>query len=154
MNRSRLLLWSLSTVIAAAVIAYLTVRLTVPPPDANADAAHSEASFHQWLHDNLEITAEQEAILHPHEIAFEEDRKRQREAIEKAGAALADAIRQSGDSEAPEVEAARRKLVEAQGELQRLTLDHFFAMKEHLSPEQGEKLLHWTQESIVDGHRR
>lgn len=152
MNRSRLLLWSLSTVIAAAVIAYVTVRLTAPSPEA--DTAHSEASFHQWLHDNLEITAEQEAILHPHELAFEHDRKRQRETIEAAGAALAEAIRKSGDSEAPEVEVARQKLVEAQGELQRLTLDHFFAMKEHLSAEQGEKLLHWTQESIVDGHRR
>lgn len=152
MDRSRLLLWSLGTVIAAAVIAWLTVRLTAP--SAEPDESHSEASFHQWLHDNLEITAEQEKILHPHEIAFEEERTRQRETIEAAGADLAEAIRNSGDAEAPEVEAARRKLVEAQGELQRLTLDHFFAMKEHLSPEQGEKLLRWTQESIVDGHRR
>ena len=152
MSHTRLLLWSLGTVIAAAVIAWITVRLTAPAPDS--EATHSEASFHQWLHENLEITAEQEKVLHPHETAYEEARRKQRDAIESAGADLAEAIRSSGDAEAPKVEAARQKLVEAQGELQRLTLEHFFAMKEHLSPEQGEKLLRWTQESIVDGHRR
>ena len=152
MSRSRLLLWSLGTVIAAAVIAWLTVHFA--SPHSGHGGAHSETSFHDWLHDNLEITAEQEEILHPHEVAFEEERDRQRDAIEVAGATLADAIRNSTSAEAPEVEAARQELVSAQGGLQRLTLDHFYAMKQHLSPEQGEKLLQWTQESIVNGYRR
>ena len=150
MNRSRLLLWSLGTVIAAAVIAWLTVKLAAP---AGHDG-HSESSFHDWLHENLEITAEQETLLLPHEREFEEQRTQQRTVIEAAGAALAEAIRSSGDAEAPEVESARLQLIEAQGELQRITLDHFFAMKKHLSPEQGEKLLRWTRESIVDGDHR
>jgi len=148
MNRSRLLLWSLSTVIAAAVIAWLTVKLTAP------QNGHSETSFHDWLHQNLDITAEQEALLLPHELEFEEQRKQQRAKIEAAGATLAEAIRSSGDAAAPEIESARLELVEAQGELQRITLDHFFAMKKHLSPEQGDKLLRWTRESIVDGDHR
>ncbi len=151
MHRSRLLLWSLSTVIAAAVIAWLTVKLTAPQSLPNE---HSETSFHDWLHENLEITAEQETLLLPHELEFEEQRNQQRAVIEAAGAALAEAIRSSGDAEVPEVESARLELIEAQGELQRITLDHFFAMKQHLSPEQGEKLLRWTRESIVDGDHR
>lgn len=141
--------WSLTTVLAATAAAWLTVRLSPPPLPGD-----SEASFHQWLHHNLEITPEQDALLAPHEHAFESGRREQREAIDAAGAELARAIRSAGDATAPEVEAALRRLIEEQGELQRLTLEHFFAMKAHLTPEQGEKLLRWTHDSIAHGSHR
>ncbi len=152
MSRKNLWIWSLGTVIAAALIALATVRLATPR--ATPDPRASEASFHDWLHENLGITAEQEARLLPHEEAYETRRRAQRAVIEAAGEALAAAIRESDHAESPEIEAARKSLMEAQGELQRLTLEHFYAMKAHLSPEQGEKLLRWTHDSILDGNGR
>ncbi|MCB1231874.1 MAG: periplasmic heavy metal sensor [Verrucomicrobiae bacterium] len=151
MNRGRMLAWSLSTVIVAAIAALFVGRWTCRETSSATD---SEAGFHQWLHENLEITSAQEEALLPQELAFESQRRDQREVIQQAGSELAQAIRSSDDADAPEVRAALRKLTDAQGELQRLTLSHFFAMKENLSPEQGEKLLLWTHDSIVNGHHR
>lgn len=152
MSRGRMLIWSLGTVVAAVVIALAAVRWT--QPETSVSAEPSEASLHDWLHQNLGITAEQEAVLLPHELAYEAQRKAQRAKIREAGESLAAAIRASDHAEAPGIEAARIELAAAQAELQRLTLEHFYAMKAHLSPEQGEKLLRWTHDSILDGNSR
>ncbi|MCB1063981.1 MAG: periplasmic heavy metal sensor [Verrucomicrobiae bacterium] len=149
MNRWRIIGWSLGTVAAAAMAATLAVSL-----NTRTDPGNSEAHFHEWLHQNLEISPEQEELLMPFEMKFETDRQECRAKIEAAGTALAAAIRSSTNAKSPEVEAALQQLIAEQGELQRLTLEHFFAMKQHLSPEQGEKLLHWTHDSITDGHHR
>ena len=62
--------------------------------------------------------------------------------------ACAEAVR-GGKSQSPEIDLALSKLNAAQAELQRATLEHFFAMKEHLDPDQAELLLKWTHDSIV-----
>ena len=151
MTRLRSILWALGTVCVAAIVSYFVARATLPRSESPRDHDHSEQGFHAWLHENLAITPEQEAILHPHELAFEKDRKRIRKEIESAGRELADAIR-SYDAHSAEVTEAREKLTKWQGKLQEATLDHFFAMKDHLTEEQGAKLLGWTHDSIVHGH--
>jgi len=150
MTRLRSILWSSGTVIVAALVSYFVARETMQRSDSVGHHHDSEQSFHAWLHENLAITPEQEALLHPHEIAFEKERHRIREEIESSGNQLASAIR-SFDADSAEVTAAREQLTKCQGELQQVTLDHFFAMKDHLTEEQGAKLLGWTHDSIVHG---
>jgi Spy/CpxP family protein refolding chaperone len=73
---------------------------------------------------------------------------RLRKEIAEAGRALAAAVRK-GQAGSPEIDAALTRLNAAQAELQRATLDHFFAMKDHLEPDQAEKLLEWTHDSLL-----
>ena len=130
-----------ATVVLAAVTAYLVSR-----PDHHHSG--SEEDFHQWMHRRLLITPAQEEALAPHERIFEKERLRLRGEIATAGRALADAVRE-GNPGSPEIEGALTRLNALQAELQRATLEHFFAMKEHLDPDQAEKLLQWTHDSIV-----
>ncbi|MCW1884866.1 periplasmic heavy metal sensor [Luteolibacter flavescens] len=152
------LAWSLATIALAGITAWL-VTLAVPRQAAHSHAhthAHGEghaahdaaADFHQWMHDNLGLTDEQHATLEPIEHAYEVEKQRLEEEIAAAGRDLATAVR-TGKSAAPEIDAALHRLNDAQARLQRATLDHFFAMKEHLDPEQSGKLLQWTHDSIL-----
>jgi hypothetical protein len=86
--------------------------------------------------------------LEPLEAEFEKEREQLRGEIASAGRQLADAVR-NGKAGSPEIDAALQRLNAAQGKLQRATLDHFFAMKDHLDPAQAEKLLQWTHDSIL-----
>lgn len=108
----------------------------------------SEDDFHRWMHEQLTLSDAQEKALHPIEVIFETDRERLRAEIAEAGRELADAVR-GGKADSPEIDAALSRLSAAQAKLQRVTLDHFFAMKDHLDPAQAEKLLQWTHDSIL-----
>lgn len=150
MWRARLL-WASATVLLAAGTSLLVTRLadhSEAHSHGHEPGGHSEADFHQWMHNQLSLSPEQHDALEPVEAAYEKERLRLRNEIGEAGKTLADAVRQ-GKSGTPEVEAALKRLNAAQAELQRATLDHFFAMKEHLDPAQAEKLLKWTHDSIL-----
>lgn len=140
-------LWALATILLAGATATLVTRnlpRTAPAP-AESDSEHD---FHAWMHEQLEITPDQHEALAPYEADFESERVELRAEITKAGRDLAAAVR-AGRPGSPEIESALSRLNAAQAELQRATLDHFFAMKEHLAPDQAEKLLQWTHDSIV-----
>jgi Spy/CpxP family protein refolding chaperone len=139
--------WAFATVLLAGLTAFLVTRST-GKHEASAAVPGSEADFHQWMHDHLEITPDQHEALEPFEHAFETERERLRGVIAKAGRDLANGVRQ-GKPGSPEIEDALTRLNTAQAELQRATLHHFFAMKDHLDPAQAEKLLDWTHDSIV-----
>ena len=151
MIRLRSLLWCLGTICMAAIVSFFVAREASREHEHSGHREESETTFHDWLHENLEITPEQEKLLFPFELNYEKDRERIRKNMESAGLTLADAIR-NFDADSAEVAQAREKLTSLQGELQQATLDHFFAMKQHLSEEQGEKLLRWTHDSIIHGH--
>jgi hypothetical protein len=115
--------------------------------------AHGADDLHSWMHQHLVITPEQEAALAPVEAAFEAERQRLTAEIDEAGRRLAAAVRDGGRESAAVAEALGH-LHRAQGELQRVTLDHFFAMRDHLDADQAERLLGWTCESIVNERDR
>jgi len=143
--------WRLLTVVlVAGGTAWLVTRLAGPPIDADEGRgpAVSEADFHQWMHERLDLSAAQHERLEPVERAFERRREELRGEIAAAGRELAAAVRE-GDPKSPRIEAALRRLNEGQAALQQATLEHFFAMKEHLDPEQAERLLEWTHDSLV-----
>lgn len=145
MKRPNSWAWSIATVVAAAAVAYAVARIAV----REGAEATAPLTLHDWLHENLDITAEQEARLLPMEVEYEERRALLLLQIRDAGDRLAEVIRRV-DGDTAEVTAARGELTRLQGDLQQATLDHFFAMKQHLDPEQGEKLVEWTRRSIID----
>jgi Spy/CpxP family protein refolding chaperone len=140
------MLWATATVALAGGTAFLVTR-SIPHGPAAPHAA-AEDDFHHWMHEQLQLTPAQHDALDPVEKAFENERARLRTEIASAGRDLAHAVRQ-GKSGAAEIEAALARLNTAQAALQRATLDHFFAMKDHLEPAQAEKLLQWTHDSIL-----
>lgn len=139
------LLWALATVALAATTSVFVSRSMASRPSAGAG---SEDDFHRWMHAQLAITPAQHDALEPLEAEFEKEREQLRGEIASAGRQLADAVR-NGKAGSPEIDAALQRLNAAQGKLQRATLDHFFAMKDHLDPAQAEKLLQWTHDSIL-----
>ena len=142
------LLWALGTIVLAGATSYLVSHSAHDSHSHASHAGDSEEDFHHWMHDQLKITPQQEQALEPYEKAFEADRQRLRAEIAEAGRELAAAVR-AGKPGSPEIEASLKQLGAAQMGLQRASLDHFFKMKEHLDPEQAEKLLQWTHDSIL-----
>lgn len=145
-------LWAIGTIVLAALAAWGVSSLSQKNHHVHSHAPSEENTLHDWLHANLSISPEQEKFLLPIELAYEEESARCHKEIAKAGLALAEAIRNSSENSS-EIESARMKLQEAKGRLEEITLEHFFAMKKHLDPEQGEKLLQWTHDSLIHGNR-
>jgi hypothetical protein len=114
----------------------------------HAERQHLEPDFHAWMHAHLDITPEQHTALEPLEGQFEQERTRLKAAIRTAGLELAQAIR-TQDAHSATLQTALDRLTQRQAELQRVTLDHFFAMKRHLRPAQAARLLDWTHDSLT-----
>jgi len=108
----------------------------------------SEPDFHAWMHEHLDITPEQHAIMEPLEAEFEAQRIILRTAIRKSGHEVAESISAANPNDL-RLKSALEVLNRSQGDLQRLTLDHFFAMKRHLRPAQAKRLLDWTYDSLT-----
>lgn len=109
---------------------------------------HDGTDFHGWMHEHLDITPEQHAKLEPIEAEFETQRTRLRGDIRAAGLEVAATISEK-ELDDVRLKTALDRLNKAQGDLQRLTLDHFFAMKRYLRPAQARKLVEWTHDSIT-----
>lgn len=144
MNRvGEIMLWAAATVAISGGTAWMVAR--------SVRAEHAgvgEGDLHRWMHERLVLSEEQHAALEPFERAYEEKRRQLGGKVAEAGRKLAQEVR-AGDPGSTGIESALSELNGAQAELQRATLEHFFAMKEHLDPEQAEKLLKWTHDSIV-----
>ena len=145
-----LLLWSAATVLLAGGTAWWVAgqREHSLPPAVASSSEKSPVDFHTWMHGHLDLTPGQHEKMEAAEVQFERERARLQAEIRTCGKALADAIR-SGPPESPEVQGPLTKLHAAQGELQQATLAHFYAMKQHLTPAQAEKLLQWTHDGIT-----
>lgn len=112
---------------------------------------HVETDFHAWMHQHLDITPEQHEKLEPIEAEFELQRVRLSGEIRAAGIEVAAVIGEANVNDA-RLKAGLERLNKAQAELQRMTLEHFFAMKRHLRPAQAKKLLEWTHDSLAREH--
>jgi Spy/CpxP family protein refolding chaperone len=112
---------------------------------------HQEPDFHAWMHQHLDITPEQHAMLEPVEAEFETQRLQLKKNIRSAGEEVARTLSEAGENDG-RLKSALERLNRSQGDLQRLTLEHFFAMKRYLRPAQAQRLLEWTHDSITRQH--
>ena len=147
---NRIGVWIAAGILLSAAAAFVAARLGSGAHD-HGTAGAGGGDLHAWMHKHLKISEEQHALLDPFEDDFERERERLLDEIGSAGEELAAAVRDS-DKGSPRVERALLRLNRAQGELQKKTLDHFFVMKEHLDPDQAERLLQWTHDSITGQH--
>ena len=95
-------------------------------------------SLHAMVHEELSLSSDQENRLHDIERSFADRRQALEGEMRKANAELAAAIRAS-ETAGPEVEAAVHHFHDAMGALQTETIEHVFAMRKVLTPEQRKR---------------
>ncbi len=105
--------------------------------------------MHSILHDQLEITTQQEEQLTPIEKEFKRLKALYQGQMKTANMELAQAIKDGG-YESPEIETIVHKIHSAMGSLQSLSLEHLADMHKTLSAEQNKKL----QEMVVEQLQR
>ncbi|NBX03543.1 MAG: periplasmic heavy metal sensor [Alphaproteobacteria bacterium] len=103
---------------------------------------------HNWLHEQLQITAEQDKKLAPIEQKFTAKKNDVETKIAEANRELALAINEDVDYSV-RVKQAAQKIHVAQGELQKATLEHLFEMRAVLTPEQKKKLNTLTTDALI-----
>ena len=98
----------------------------------------SAHSLHTMVHEELKLSVDQERQIEALEAAFANRKKELEGEMRGANAELAAAIRASEKS-GPEVAAAVHHFHEAMGALQTETIEHVFAMRKVLTPDQRKR---------------
>jgi Spy/CpxP family protein refolding chaperone len=147
--------WLLGSVLISCLLAGLTAWRVADWTLHRHGESHAndpaETDLHAWMHEHLDITPEQHEKLDPIEKQFEEHRLALKAQISVAGVELAQVI-SAANVDDVRMKAALDRLNQGQAQLQRITLDHFFAMKRHLRPAQARKLVEWTHDSLTREH--
>lgn len=131
----------LVVVAVAAIASFCTVRCMTA-------RTASEAEGHKWLHKELALTPTENAALKPIELKFAEHERNLREQLREADQDLAKAIAED-KAYTPRVAAAVEMVHHRMGDLQKATIEHVFAMRSVLTPEQGDTLLRLTEEGLL-----
>jgi Spy/CpxP family protein refolding chaperone len=105
-------------------------------------------SLHSVVHEQLDLSAEQDRRLDLIEDRFAERRPALEVEVRAANRELAAAIAAS-DGDTPQVQAAVDHFHAAMGDLQKATIAHVFEMRSVLTPAQAEVF----DEAVVDGLR-
>jgi len=105
--------------------------------------------MHHYLHNQLQITEKQDQQLSEIEQQFSQRKQYLEETIRIANMELADAIKKD-DFYSPQVQQSVDKNHEAMGKMQKTTLEHLFAMKPILTPEQNKKLKRLTTNALYE----
>lgn len=107
----------------------------------------NHADTHGWLHEQLDLTAEQDNRLHEIEKRFAAIEAKHEAALAAANAELAEILKEDR-SYTPRVEAAVEKIHHAMTELQKVTIEHLVEMEEVLTPEQYDRLLELAGDAL------
>lgn len=111
-------------------------------------APHHQIDAHVWLHEQIGITAEQDQKLTEIEKKFADKQRALREKIHVGNLELAAAMLED-KAFSERVAAAVERIHHAQGELQKLTIEHIFDMQTVLTPQQAEKLNKLAADALV-----
>ena len=128
-NRSRYLVVILIAFGAALAGVFVGRSYIVPLPPV-------ESELHQLLHEKLDLDSAQETKIEAIEAQFAIQRQALELELRADNARLAQAI-QTEHGYGPQVSAAIDRSHQAMGELQKVTLEHIFAMRSVLRPEQA-----------------
>lgn len=111
------------------------------------DEAAQQRDFHHWLHEQLDLTPDQNRALDAQEAQFSAKKKDLIGELQDANAALAQALVKDREY-SPQVQAAVERIHHAQSNLEKATLEHIFDMKPILTPAQFDKVLHLTETTL------
>lgn len=109
-------------------------------------------SLHEVLHDELNLSATQEQEIEALERDFAARRRALEVEMRAANAELAAAVREEHEY-GPRVTAAVERFHRAMGELQSATMEHVFAMREVLTPEQRTEFDSIVASALTDEHQ-
>lgn len=109
-------------------------------------------SLHEVLHSELSLSAEQEQQIEALERDFATRRRALELEMRGANAELASAMREE-HAYGPRVTAAVERFHAAMGELQSETMEHVFAMREVLTPEQRTEFDALVASALTDEHQ-
>ena len=138
----RLLLFVLLLGAVATVTFYVCNHFLRKPTEGSVN-------YHYWIHSELGLSVKQESDLEPIETKFARRRDELVLSIREANRELAEALlADKGDSE--RVKGAVQRIHHAQGELQQAVLEHVFAMRPVLMPEQYDRLIQLTAHVLRD----
>lgn len=141
MKKAVLLLLAVAAV--AALACYTTLRFSKPHLTAD------EVTSHEWLHHELSLTDAQLKALEPVEAQFGQHQRQLADALRDANRQLAQAMAED-KAYTPRVAAAVEHVHHCMGDLQKVSIEHVFAMRAKLSPEQGDRLLELAQKVLED----
>jgi Spy/CpxP family protein refolding chaperone len=125
----------------AALASYATLHFS------RDDVTPDEVTSHEWLHRELNLTDAQLKELEPIEAKFGERQRSLAEAMQVAKHHLAEVIAED-KAYTPRVSAAVEHVHHCMGELQKVTIEHVFAMRAVLSPKQGDRLLILAEKAL------
>lgn len=131
--------------VAVAVVAALACYATLHWSERHVRP--DEVTSHEWLHKELHLTEAQLKALEPVEAQFGDRQRKLAEGLQAANRQLAQVM---GEDKAytPRVAAAVEHVHHAMGDLQKVSIEHVFAMRALLTPEQGDRLLVLTQQAL------
>lgn len=128
--------WSIGLValiaFIAAVAGVYAARMFSEPP------RKSESELHAFLHNELKLNAAQEAKVEAIEARFAVRKKALELDMRAANARLAEAI-EAEHGYGPKVTAAIDHVHHVMGEMQKETLEHLFAMRAVMNPDQARR---------------
>ena len=136
----KIILFLVAIAAVAALAAFGTMRWS---HRVTAD----EVTSHEWLHHELNLTEAQLKTLEPIEARFGDRQRQLAAALHEANRQLARAMAED-KAYTPRVTAAVEHVHHCMGDLQKASIEHVFAMRTELSPEQGDKLLILAQKAL------
>jgi Spy/CpxP family protein refolding chaperone len=139
MKRVALFLFAIAVV--AAVACFVTLQISQPRVTSDDIASH------EWLHRELKLTEAQSQALAPIEQGFGDKQHRMAEALRDANRQLARAMAED-KAYTPRVAAAVEEVHHCMGDLQKVSIEHVFAMRAVLTPEQSDRLLALAQQAL------
>lgn len=137
-----LLLFSVVLLISG-VSSFISIKIYAKSKQADKKNSYG------WIHHQIGLTAATCKALAPLEKTFHEQSKELQHQLCQGNRALAQAILAQGKN-CGEVQAAINNIHHTMGELQCLTICHVFEMKDFLTPQQYDKLLHLTADALTN----
>jgi Spy/CpxP family protein refolding chaperone len=104
---------------------------------------------HDWLHDELSLTKEESLKIEELEGPYQEKRSTLLVVFDERIRELSEILR-TNDRATPEVDHAIHRIHEVHGNLQQLSIDHYFQMLEVLPPEKQAKLRSLAVEALSE----
>lgn len=114
--------------------------------------AAEHADFHHFVHEGLDLDADQRVALEQLELRFAVRQRARELELRRDNARLAEAIMEEHDT-GPKVMAAVDQAHVAMGELQKETLAHIFAMRKILRPAQAARFDAAVVRALTAEHR-
>lgn len=139
----RIIMFLVLLLFVCAGVSLLTGRLILKEDFRQHDQSHG----HDWLHHELDLTAEERTMIDAFEPDYRQERQELLSQYNVKVARLANFL-EVEQSPTPEISAAIHDLHGVHGQLQSLSIEHFFDMLSVLPPEKQERLRHLAVEAL------